>query len=395
MSTVPSQLILCADNTPAGDDVRPALEKAGFAVQLHVLGQGDPFNGTAPNLVLVDGSRRPDEAHKLCRRLRSRQLENYVPILFVTGDVSPGSRLASLESGADTYLLRPFDQAELLAQVQALLRIKERHDHLTAKTAEIHRINKRLQAAYQQIDMELDLARRIQESFLPQTLPRLPRVHFAVKYAPCGRVGGDFYDVFRLDEDHLGFYVADAMGHGVPASLLTIFVKKGVKAKEINGQDYRLVGPPEVLQKLNRDMIEQGLSENPFITMVYVLLNQQDGTLQFSRAGHPYPLYLPREGAPRLWQIEGSLLGVFDTQYRLQTHNLQPGDKVLLYTDGMDAACFGNQPLGTASLLSAAEHYRDLPIGELVDRLALDLFGQTKKTDDLTILGVEMVDDKN
>src|SRR4029077_1602432 len=169
-----------------------------------------------------------------------------------------------------------------LAQVQAFLRLKDRHDHLTETTAEVHRINKRLQAAYHQIDQELELARRIQESFLPQTLPQLPQVRFAVHYQPCGKVGGDFYDVFRLDEHHLGFYVADAMGHGVPASLLTIFVKKGVRAKEISGKDYRLVPPDEVLQRLNRDLIEQGLSDNPFVTMVYALFNYRDGTLRFA-----------------------------------------------------------------------------------------------------------------
>src|SRR5207247_2330276 len=100
-----------------------------------------------------------------------------------------------------------------------------------------------------------------------------------------------------------------------------------VRAKDITGKDYRLVPPNEVLQRLNRDMIDQALSENPFITIAYVLFNAQDGTLQFSRAGHPYPLYVPRAGPPQLWQIEGSLLGVFDTQYRLQTQRLQPGDK--------------------------------------------------------------------
>src|SRR5262249_54655353 len=165
--------------------------------------------------------------------------------------------------------------------------------------AEVQRVNKRLQAAYQQFDLELDLARRIQESFLPRTLPELPRARFAVKYKPCGRVGGDFYDVFRLDENHVGFYVADAMGHGVPASLLTVFVKKGVQAKEITGRNYRLVPPNEVLQRLNRDLIDQALSENPFITMAYVLFNMRDGTLQFARAGHPCPLYVPRQGPPR------------------------------------------------------------------------------------------------
>src|SRR6202007_1577929 len=118
------------------------------------------------------------------------------------------------------------------------------------KTAEVARINKRLQLAYQRIDQELELARRIQQSFLPQTLPQLPTARFAVHYRPCGRVGGDFYDAFRLDERHVAFYVADAMGHGVPASLLTVFVKRGVRAKEIHGREYRLVPPGEVLGRL-------------------------------------------------------------------------------------------------------------------------------------------------
>ena len=267
-----------------------------------------------------------------------------------------------------------------------------RHDALTSKTAEVQRVNKRLQVANQQIDIELELARRIQESFLPRSLPDLPGIRFAVKYKPYARVGGDFYDVFRLDERHLGFYVADAMGHGVPASLLTIFVKKGVVAKEITGKDYRLVPPNEVLERLNRELIDQALSEKPFITMAYVLYNTHERTLQFARAGHPYPLYLPKEGPPQLWKIEGSLLGVFEIQYRLQSHVLEPGDKLILYTDGMDAAAFDSQPLGVASLLAAADRHRDLPIGELVDRLSLDLFGGSRQTDDLTILGMELTD---
>jgi sigma-B regulation protein RsbU (phosphoserine phosphatase) len=386
-----SSIILCADVLATVDDVRQTLHSAGFTADFHPLGGTDPLVRDGVTLVLIDGSGCTNDALKLCQRLRAGPSDNFTPILYVTADASPGARLSCLEAGADAYLLRPFDPAELLAQARALLRIKDRHDTLTARAAEVQRINKRLQAAYQQIDLELDLARRIQESFLPKTLPELQRVRFAVKYKPCGRVGGDFYDVFRLDENHLGFYVADAMGHGVAASLLSVFVKKGVHAKEINGNDYRLVPPNEVLQRLNRDLIDQALSESPFITMAYFLFNMRDGTLQFARAGHPYPLYLPGVGAPQLWQTEGSLLGVFDVQYRLQTHNLQPGDKVLLYTDGIDGAGFGNQPLGLPSLLAAAAHYRDLHIGDLVDRLALSLFGHGPPTDDLTILGMEVV----
>src|SRR4029078_12258138 len=140
------------------------------------------------------------------------------------------------------------------------------------------------------------MPRRLQASFLPSSLPAVGPVRFAVSYRPCGQVGGDFYDVFRLDEHHVGFYVADAMGHGVPASLLTIFLKKAVQPKEVSGSSYRLVPPGEVLSKLNRDLMAHGLAELPFITMVYGLLNCRDGRLAFARAAHPHPVYLPRAG---------------------------------------------------------------------------------------------------
>ncbi len=389
----PARILLCADEAEAVSDVRLPLEDAGYALEFSALDGEPPSGGFA--LAMLDGSAGAERALELCRHLRRCLADTFVPILFVTGDHSPQARLASLECGADTYLLRPFVPGELLAQVQALLRIKDRHDHLAEKSAEVQRMNKRLQSAYQHIDKELELARRIQESFLPQTLPELPRVQFAVHYQPCAQVGGDFYDIFRLDEHHLALYVADAMGHGVPASLLTVFVKKGVKAKEINGHDYRLVPPGEVLGRLNRDLIEQALSETPFITMIYGLFNSQEVTFSFARSGHPYPLYVPREGPPRLWQIEGSLLGVFDTVYPVQTHALGPGDKLLLYTDGMDAAGFQDHPVGVASLIAATDRFRHLGIQDLVPRLAHDLFTQTKQTDDLTLVGLEVKDDVN
>jgi len=389
MATAPPRILLCADAATTVDDARQVLEHAGHVVTIHAFGDADPDEHASFGLVVLDGSREIARALDFCRRLRTRAGDSFLPVLFITADSAPGPRLASLECGADTYLLRPFAPGELLAQAQVFLRIREHHDRLAEKTAEVHRINKRLQTAHQQIDLELDLARRIQESFLPQSLPEVPHLRFAVKYRPCERVGGDFYDVFRLDETHLGFYVADAMGHGVPASLMTIFVKKGVRAKEIFGQQYRLVPPAEVLQRLNRDLIEQQLSETPFITMVYVLFNFEDGTFRFARSGHPYPLYIPYDGEPTLWEIQGSLLGVFDTEFRERTQQLRPGDKVLLYTDGMDAASFENQPVGVNSLLACAARHRALPVQHLVDRLGIDLFGQTRQTDDLTVLGIE------
>jgi serine phosphatase RsbU (regulator of sigma subunit) len=182
------------------------------------------------------------------------------------------------------------------------------------------------------------------------------------------------------------------MGHGVPASLLTIFVKKGVKPKEVFGSQYRLVTPDEVLQRLNRDLLDQRLSENPFITMVYALLNHEEGTVQIARGGHPYPLHVPRRGELSWWKQEGMLIGVGDASFPAHRYHLEPGDKLLLYTDGVDNARFESWPVGTDSLLACAERHRNLPVQELVTRLARDLFGANAQPDDLTLLGLERCD---
>ncbi len=390
MSLAPApRILVCAPHVHALADLRGVLEGHGHEVIGHLLDAPDPEGAHLCRLVVLDGSGETARALELCRRLRPRLEETIVPILYVTDDHNPASRLASFEAGADTYLLRPFIAGELVAQVDALVRIKDVHDRLAERTAEVNRVNRRLQQAYQQLDQELELAQRIQASFLPQSLPQVPHVRFAVHYVLCGRVGGDFYDIFRLDERHVGFYVADAMGHGVPASLLTIFVKKGVRAKEVFGTQYRLVPPDEVLFRLNRDLIEQELSEHPFITMVYALFNHQEGTVQFARAGHPYPLYVPRDGEPELWRVDGLLLGVIDARFPSATHRLGPGDKLLFYSDGVDTAAFEDQPAGVDSLLACARRHRDLPVQDFIARLARELFGSDRVPDDLTLLGLE------
>ncbi len=387
--TRPSLVLLAGRDEAGVEQVRHVLTEAGHRVECRA---PDTFllEGTSYHLAIVEASGCHDESLAFVRRLRAAA-EPIVPVLFITPDPDPAARLASFEAGADTYLLRPYLTEELRAQVQALLRIREVHDRLAEKTAEVHRVNKRLQQANQQIDQELELARRIQVSFLPQRMPEVPPARFAVHYLLCGQVGGDFYDVFRLDENHVGFYVADAMGHGVPASLLTIFVKKGVKAKEVFGKEYRLVPPGEVLSRLNQDLIDQALSDTPFITMVYALFNHRDGTLRFSRAGHPYPLHVPREGDLQLWQTDGLLLGVFDAHFSDNTHRLSPGDKVLLYSDGVDNARFEQHEPGVASLVACANRHRGLPIQEFVQQLARDLFAAGSPPDDLTLLGLEML----
>jgi sigma-B regulation protein RsbU (phosphoserine phosphatase) len=383
----PAQILVMARERSTVCDLLQLLERAGHSANWQPLDDVELRDWATVDLVILEGSRG---TLPVCRQLRARLGEYFVPIVLLIDGSNADLRLAGLESGADACFGPPSSSLELLAQVQAFLRLKKLHDRSVEMTAEFHRVNKQLEQAYQQIDQELMLARRIQHSMLPQALPEMPPVKLAVHYQPRDRVGGDFYDAFRLDENHLGFYVADVMGHGVPASLLTIFVKKAVRAKEIVGNQYRLLSPAEVLQQLNRDLIGQAVAENPFITMVYAVFDGRDQRLAFARAGHPYPLYLPRSGEPELWQVHGTLLGVFETQYQVQTRQLGPGDKVVFYTDGLDTNQEQGKHTGAERLLQGAVAHRNLPIQEFVDRLSHDLFTQTALPDDFTLLGLEL-----
>lgn len=381
------QVLVCVHDLAVLNEVRIWLGPSGLEVVGHLLGSPCPDNLRAFRMLIVEDHPDGQTSLQFCREVRERLVDLFLPLIYLAREEP--SRRAAYEAGADVCLSRPLSSAVVLGQVQALLRIKEKHDRLAEKAAETNRINKKLQQAYQQIDAELELAQRIQTSLLPQSLPTVPGVRFAVQYLLCGRVGGDFYDVFRLDENHVGFYVADAMGHGVPASFLTVFVKKGVKAKEVFGKEYRLVPPGEVLARLNRELIEQKLSESPFITMAYSLFNHTEGTIRVARAGHPYPLHIPAEGESRFWQQPGLLLGVVDAEYPDPGYQIQVGDKVLLYSDGIDHACFGEYPPGSESLQACADQHRNLPADLFVQRLARDLFGTSKLTDDVTLLVLE------
>jgi sigma-B regulation protein RsbU (phosphoserine phosphatase) len=385
-----NRILLCAEEAYRVDTVLRPLEEAGLSVSCHALTGPLPEDWASFALViLADG--QGQETLRRCSRLRNELGERFVPLVVVTTDRSPELRLAGIAAGADACLPKEFGADELVAHVRALLRIKERHDRLQEKAAEMQNTNKRLQQAHQRVNQELELARRIQQSFLPKTLPEMPQARFAVHYRPCGRVGGDFYDMFRLDEHHVGFYVADAMGHGVPASLLTMFLKKAVRAKEIFDNRYRLLPPQEVLQHLNHELLDQRVVENSFITMIYGLYNCLEGTLRFARAGHPYPVHVRPDQPPEVLEVQGSLLGVFETNFAVRLCQLKPGEKALIYTDGTDAISFEGQPPGTASLLACVDRHRTLPVEELVDRLAHDLFHQFEQPDDFTLLGLEAV----
>src|SRR3954469_5813150 len=159
----------------------------------------------------------------------------------------------------------------------------------------------------QRVDEEMRLAARLQQDFLPKDLPHVGRVKFHSLYRPAGYVSGDLYDVMRLDESHVGFYMADAVGHGMPAALLTMFIKNALVTKQITDDGYRLLTPGETMAKLNDTIISQNLSYATFATAIYGYVNIHTLEASFSRGGHPCPVLIKSDGTTEDLAADGSL----------------------------------------------------------------------------------------
>ena len=207
---------------------------------------------------------------------------------------------------------------------------------------QLHRLGTQLNRYFGEIDQEMRLAGRLQRDFLPRGLPQVGPYSFAALYRPASWVSGDMYDVQRIDEDHLGLFIADAMGHGVAAGLLTMFLRQALQPKRVSGSSYTIVPPAEVLGELHTCLVRQNLPNSQFVTAVYAVLDTRTGELRLARAGHPYPVlaHRPQVCEQRLREVRsaGGLLGLADVPLEFEETAVQlvPGDKLILYTDGAE-----------------------------------------------------------
>jgi serine phosphatase RsbU (regulator of sigma subunit) len=270
--------------------------------------------------------------------------------------------------------------------------LKQDHERVEETAAAFARVYQQLRQAYEQRDHDVHLCRRIQQSLLPRTLPEMPPARFAIHHHSCGHPDGDCYDVFRLDEDHIGFWLADVTGHGITAGLLSLFLKTAARFKEISDRSYRLLHPHEVLERLNRDLLALPVTDTPIITLVYALFDRRDCTLSFARAGQPHPINVPLGRQAKPCPVHGALLGLFETAFVTHTLRLGTGDKLLFHTAAADWLSAEGKPSGAERFLLRATQLGTRPIQDFVDRLAHDLLEQARQPEDLTLLGLEIQD---
>jgi sigma-B regulation protein RsbU (phosphoserine phosphatase) len=241
---------------------------------------------------------------------------------------------------------------------------------------------------------ELEIARRIQSSILPASMPQVAGVNIAARYVPMSAVAGDFYDFLVLDEKRVGILVADVTGHGVPAALIASMVKVAFAAQLAHAAE-----PDRVLAGLNQALC--GKFEEHFVTAAYIFVDADARELHYAGAGHP-PLVARSRSTRAVRQISenGLFLGcIADAPYSTAHIPIAPGDRFILCTDGVLECAnrsqveFGQERLG-ASLethaRASASEFSDALLGEL-GRWAERPSGEGH-SDDVTFVVVDFTD---
>jgi len=185
---------------------------------------------------------------------------------------------------------------------------------------------------------EMRRAAGVQREFLPSANCGAGLVDLGVVYRPAGDVSGDVYDLRRLDEHTVAFFIADAVGHGVPAAMMTQIIARSLRMTEGTGDEERILSPIEALTRLNDELVRHGGSSSRFATAVYGLIDTPTGRVRLAGAGHPPPIVCTASETRRI-ETGGPLLGVFEeAEFGEAEFELRPGEVLILFSDGFEMA---------------------------------------------------------
>src|SRR5215212_1862085 len=310
-------IVIIDDNANDVAVTRRFLERRGYAVAPALSGEEGLRLAAEilPDIIVVDYRMPGMDGFEVARRIKTDPQLQTIPVLMLTGADSAQHIVEGLGAGADDFVTKGSDTEILLARLRALLRVKAYQD-------ELRRIN-------QQMQRDLQIARRVQEALVPQGAFRGPNTEIRSAYIPSEALSGDFYDYF-LQEDTTYLFVADVSGHGLPAAILVSLLKSYIHTEaDAKGS------LAELMARLNDFLFAVSLPTQ-FATAQLFRING-NGTLSYSNAAHP-PFLLFQRGCGKtvVHEDPGNLLGAMPRMsYEERALPVAPGDTLFVYTDGL------------------------------------------------------------
>ena len=364
MSTAvsPRRLLLVEDSSTMRRMISTLLGDEGYVVETAVDGVDGLAKARAkvPELILTDYEMPEMDGPGLCRALKEDPILRTTPVIMLTTLGATDNKLAGLTAGADDYIQKPKSPdeiRELFARIKARFRIADLSAELTER-------NRLLESAHKKLTFELDLARKVQAALMPK--PPKPRgvLKMSVRYKPANQLGGDVYDFYRLDKERLGILVADISGYGVNSAMLSGMVKS--LASSLSAA---VLEPGELMAGLDVQL-ENYFPDGYFCTGLYLIADETTGLLRYAGVGHPPAVIVGPEGIRTLDSNPGLLgVGMVDGTSG-GVDRLQPGESLLIYTDGLpDAATPAEEMFGQARIEQLMSENKDKTPDEILSAI--------------------------
>jgi sigma-B regulation protein RsbU (phosphoserine phosphatase) len=330
----------------------------------------------------------------LCRQVRNEELNNPYFIL-VTGRDSTSDLVAGMDSGADDFIAKPFNGEELLVRLKAGQRTMKMRHKLESQSIELKKHINRQEILAKQSSKDLEMASEILTDLLPENSLYQSNLNICGFFKPASEIGGDFYNYFKLDDDHMGFYCLDVVGHGVPAALFAFMLARTIVPVEgLLIKNKCIVKPREVVRSLNNKFLNK-TSTPQYFTMTYGVINTRTGQGQLCQAGSPYPILISEDGNCNKLGDGGYPVGLIPgADYDDIEFELTPGSRLFLYSDGLvEVENMTQKQLGLDGLAQVFQLNTDQSLDSALTRSYDTIKKWSEKSDmddDVSVLALEI-----
>ena len=380
-----TQKILIVDDERLNINVLADLLKPNYKIMAAINGAQAlkaVHSANPPDLVLLDIMMPEMDGYEVCRQMKSDEATKDIPVIFVTAMGQVEDETKGLALGAIDYLTKPISPAIVEARVKTQLALKENLEELHDAYAVIETQKNRMQK-------ELDVGRDIQLAMVPKEFPSSNDYSLHAILEPAREVGGDFYDAFVVDEEHICFCVGDVSGKGVPAALFMAMAKTLIKSRASSDPS-----PASIVTHVN-DELSTGNDGCLFVTLYVCIFNIRTGELQTTNAGHNPPLLKHKDGSiVPLSNLDGLVVAAMEgIAYSEKSYQLEEGDTLLMFTDGVTEADNVNEEFfGDDALEKLFSDWKDGTVEELVTHVIETVHafeGENRQADDITVLALQ------
>ena len=402
------KMVLVVDDSPENIDLLGDVLNRDYDIKVALNGEKAlkiAGSEIPPDIILLDIMMPGMDGYEVCRRLKSDARTQDIPVIFVSSMGEVEDETKGLEVGAIDYITKPIRPPIVQARVRSQIELKQARESLknqneileqrveerTREVLDLQQVEFELRAAQEKVENELNIAAQIQRSILPSNFPVFPEHREFDLYAmmqPVREVGGDFYDFFMIDNEHLAVIIADVSDKGVPAALFTMISRTTIRSIVRQRKS-----PAQTLAETN-DLLCEGNDTGMFVTVFLAYYHLPSGRLIYANGGHnPALLFGPNGANKKLDFKHGPALGVRPgLTYKEDMEALVPEQILVLYTDGVTEASSPQEELfGLDRFTRLVCSYERLKLSQMINHIDKDLkkFQQGNQFDDITVLALK------